>query len=105
MSRDQSHINEEDEMEKPDLAEMAATIDGLAGTLKEFEEQLSAAENAALGEADKDGNETVPGNGDTYEVYEAAQGHIAQARLKVQQVKGLLAEQQGYRDFEAAGVA
>lgn len=92
-------------MEKPDLAAFAARIDTLREELTVLDEDLSAAYEASLGEDDDDGNEVVAGNGDTPEVYEAARKKVDIARFELVKLKGDLAEQQGYRDFEAAGVA
>lgn len=97
--------NKEMTMEKPDLAAVAGRIDSIRDDLAELDGDLGAAYEASLGEDDEQGKQIVAGNGDTPEVYEAARKKVGDARMALLGLKSDLAEQQGYRDFEAAGVA
>jgi hypothetical protein len=92
-------------MEKPDLVALAGRIDSISDDLAALDADFEAAYEASLGEDDDQGKEVIPGNGDTPEVYEAARKKVDAARFELLKLKADLAEQQGYRDFEVAGVA
>jgi hypothetical protein len=92
-------------MERTDLAELATRGRTLADAIREYQNTLEEAFDAALGEEDDDtGEEITPGNGDDFELLREAVDKAAKARFNLHEVIGILATQQGYRDFEDQGV-
>lgn len=92
-------------MDRPDLAALAAEAKNLEARIGSFKEALRDARDATLGEYDTEKDEEIsPGNGDTYEIFEDAFAKANTAEIKVLEIVGDLATQQGLRHFEAAGV-
>lgn len=92
-------------MDRPDLAALAAEVKDIESRISSLTGTLDEAFTASLGEYDEEAEqETVPGNGDVYELYESAKKKAGEARFAISQVTDLLATQQGYRDFAQEGV-
>lgn len=92
-------------MNKPDLHVIVGRIEAVRTDLSALDDAIEAAYQASLGEYDETTEDSVPGtaSGDMPEVFEAAKAKVGDARAALQNVTVTMAEQQGLREFEAAG--